>query len=86
MQFLWREINNDRDNLILKYIDIYIQEENINPKWKDVLKEFVIKAVNEVKPSTVELNDSMSFNDYVTVVNLPWGDKFDSEYIPGVVL
>ena len=72
--------------LILKYIDQYIQEENINPDWREIIKDFVIKAVNEVKPSTVELNDSMNFNDYVTILNIPWGDKLDSEYIQGVVL
>jgi len=69
-----------------KYVDLYILEAGINPDWRDILFDFAAKAVTEVRPSSIDLNDSLDFNEYVTIVPIPWGEMFDSKYVAGVVL
>ena len=39
-----------------------------------------------MKPSSVDLNDTLDIVDYVKILKVAWGDMLDSEYIKGVVL
>mgnify|MGYP006890161637 CR=1 FL=1 len=45
-----------------------------------------MKTVELVRPSTVDLNDSMDINDYVKILKVPWGELYDSQFIKGTVL
>ena len=41
-------------------------------EWRDSLPELITKAVNEVKPSSRILNDSMKLTKYVKVLPILW--------------
>lgn len=56
--------------MINKHIDHFVREDNIDVKWKEIIEEFVNRAIDEVKPSSVELNDSLDFNDFVTIIKI----------------
>jgi 1-phosphatidylinositol-3-phosphate 5-kinase len=55
-------------------------------KWHALIHEFVIKAVEQIKPSSKLLNDSMNLNDFVKIKLIPWKDNSRSQYINGVVI
>ena len=44
------------------------------------------KAVDEVRPSSRHLNDSMNFNSFIKIKIINWHDNSKSAYINGVVL
>jgi len=46
----------------------------------------VQKAVDEVRPSSRHLNDSMNFNSFIKIKIINWHDNSKSAYINGVVL
>ena len=65
---------------------MYIQEDGIDPIWRENLIEFASKSVEDVKPSTLELDDKMDITQYVKILCVPWGDIEDSAYVNGVVM
>ena len=55
-------------------------------KWESMLTNFVMKAVEQVKPSSRMLGDSMDINEYVKVKIIDWKDNSRSSYINGIVM
>ena len=55
-------------------------------KWGGKLLEFVKTAVDNVKPSSRLLNDSMNFNSFIKIKIINWKDNSKSAYINGVVM
>ena len=55
-------------------------------KWERILTDFVLKAVEQVKPSSRMLGDSMDINEYVKVKIIDWKDNSRSSYINGIVM
>ena len=51
-----------------------------------MLTNFVMKAVEQVKPSSRMLGDSMDINEYVKVKIIDWKDNSRSSYINGIVM
>ena len=64
-----------------------IKEKNVDgEKWGDLLLDLVNKAVENVKPSSQILRDSMNFNSYIKIKIVNWKDMTKSSYINGIVL
>lgn len=55
-------------------------------KWGSKLLEFVRAAVDNVKPSSRLLNDSMNFNSFIKIKIINYIDNSKSAYINGIVL
>lgn len=56
-------------------IDNVIQQHHIDrPRWKEILKTYVKKAVHTIKTSSKLLNDSIDFNKYIKIVTIEWKD------------
>ena len=43
-------------------------------KWEKMLTDFVIRAVENVKPSSRMLDDSMEINDFIKIKIIDWRD------------
>jgi chaperonin GroEL (HSP60 family) len=54
-------------------------------KWNKLLTDFVLRAVEHVKPSSRMLNDLMDINEWIKVKIVDWVDMSRSQYINGVV-
>ena len=79
-------LHSERSRIIAKYADLYIEEDVIDPIWRDNLIEFATRSVEDVKPSTLDLNDKMDITEYVKILCVPWGEAEDSAYVNGVVM
>ena len=55
-------------------------------KWEKILTTFVMKAVEQVKPSSRMLGDSMDINECIKIKIIDWKDNTRSSYINGLVL
>ena len=55
-------------------------------KWEKFLTDFVMKAVEQVKPSSRMLGDSMDINECIKIKIIDWKDNSRSSYINGLVL
>ena len=55
-------------------------------KWEKMLTEFVMKAVEQVKPSSRMFGDSMDINECIKVKIIDWKDNSKSAYINGIVM
>ena len=55
-------------------------------KWGPKLLEFVSTAVDNVRPSSRMLNDSMNFNSYIKIKIINYLDNSKSTYVNGIVL
>ena len=55
-------------------------------KWEKLLTQFVMKAVEQVKPSSRMLGDSMDINECIKVKIIDWKDNSRSAYINGIVM
>ena len=69
---------------------VVCQQLNINdlsvPKWESMLTKFVLKAVEQVKPSSRMLGDPMDINECIKVKIIDWKDNSRSSYINGIVM
>lgn len=66
--------------------DIISQYKIDSKKWGPKMLEFVQTAVDNVRPSSKSLNDSMNFNSFIKIKIINWIDNSKSAYINGVVL
>jgi len=55
-------------------------------KWESMLTDFVLRAVEQVKPSSRMLGDIMDINEFIKVKIIDWKDNTKSQYINGVVM
>lgn len=55
-------------------------------KWGCKLLEFVSTAVDNVKPSSRLLGDSMNFNTFIKIKIINYADNSKSAYINGIVM
>ena len=55
-------------------------------KWEKLLTGFVMRAVENVKPSSRMLGDSMDINECIKIKIIDWKDNSKSSYINGIVL
>lgn len=55
-------------------------------KWENMLTNFVLKAVEQVQPSSRMLNDGMDINKYIKVKIIDWKDNSKSHMVNGVVM
>ena len=51
-----------------------------------MLTDFVLRAVEQVKPSSRMLGDIMDINEFIKVKIIDWKDNTKSQYINGVVM
>lgn len=54
--------------------------------WGDKLLEFVKTAVDNVRPSSRVLNDTMNFNTFIKIKIVNYIDNSQSKYVNGIVL
>lgn len=54
--------------------------------WGDKLLEFVKTAVDNVRPSSRVLNDTMNFNTFIKIKIVNYVDNSQSKYVNGIVL
>lgn len=55
-------------------------------KWEEILTGFVMQAVEQVKPSSRMLGDSMDINEYIKVKIIDWKDNSRCAYVNGIVM
>ena len=55
-------------------------------KWEAMLTEFVMKAVEQVKPSSRMLGDYMDINEVIKIKIIDWKDNSKSQYVNGIVM
>ena len=55
-------------------------------KWEAKLTEFVLKAVEQVKPLSRMQGDFMDINSYIKVKIIDWKDNSKSSYVDGLVM
>ena len=55
-------------------------------KWESLLTDFVMKAVEQVKPSSRMLGDPMDINECIKVKIIDWKDNSKSQYVNGIVM
>ena len=55
-------------------------------KWESMLTEFVMKAVEAVKPSSRMLGDPMDINECIKIKIIDWKDNSKSAYVNGIVM
>ena len=46
---------------------------------------FVLRAIEQIRPSSRLLNDTMNLNDFVKIKLIDWKDHSMSKYVNGVV-
>ena len=64
-----------------------MEEKKINQeKWGSKLLEYVMKAVENVRPSSRYMSDSMIFNQFIKIKLINWHDNSKSAYINGLVI
>ena len=64
-----------------------MEEKKINQdKWASRLLEYVLKAVENVRPSSRYMSDSMVFNQFIKIKIINWHDNSKSAYINGLVI
>ena len=64
---------------------LFLNELNAD-KWERMLTEFVMTAVEQVKPSSRLYGDSMDINECIKVKIIDWKDNSKSAYINGIVM
>lgn len=55
-------------------------------KWHSLVYGFVLKAAENVRPSSRLLNDSLDINQYVKIKIIDWRDSTKSAYVNGIVM
>jgi hypothetical protein len=64
-----------------------MEEKKINQeKWGSKLLEYVMKAVENVRPSSRYMSDSMIFNQFIKIKLINWHDNSKSAYVNGLVI
>jgi hypothetical protein len=71
---------------ISKIIYDEFSKEVLENDWHSVIADIVTKAVEQVRPSTKLLDDSMNINDYVKVKCIEHENIFLTKYIQGHVM
>lgn len=55
--------------------DKILKEYNVDVlKWRNILYDFMMNAVKNIKPSSRYFNDSIDINKYIKVFLLEWKD------------
>jgi hypothetical protein len=64
-----------------------MEDKKINQeKWGSKLLEYTLKAVENVRPSSRYMSDSMVFNQFIKIKLINWVDSSKSVYINGLVI
>lgn len=72
---------------IEKVVNDQIVKNKLNSKkWQRMLTGFVMKAVEQVQPSSRMLGDIMDINHFIKVKIIDWKDSSKSNYVNGVVM
>ena len=64
---------------------LYLNELS-SKKWEGKLTDFVLRAVESVKPSSRMLGDGMDINHFIKVKIIDWRDNSKSQYVNGLVM
>lgn len=72
---------------ISKVVAEQLLANNLNVrKWHSILYGFIQKAVEQVRPSSRLLNDSIDINQYIKIKIIDWKDQSKSAYVNGIVM
>ena len=64
-----------------------MEDKKVNQeKWGAKLLEYTLKAVENVRPSSRYMSDSMVFNQFIKIKLINWEDSSKSAYINGLVI
>ena len=64
-----------------------MEDKKVNQeKWGSKLLEYTLKAVENVRPSSRYMSDSMVFNQFIKIKLINWVDSSKSAYINGLVI
>ena len=72
---------------IKKIVQDIMEDKKVNQeKWGAKLLEYTLKAVENVRPSSRYMSDSMVFNQFIKIKLINWEDSSKSAYINGLVI
>ena len=58
----------------------------LNESWNDLLKDLIIRALDDVQPDTVDSMDLMDITNYIKIKKIPYQDNSETKYIQGVAI
>ena len=72
---------------IKKIVQDIMEDKKVNQeKWGAKLLEYTLKAVENVRPSSRYMSDSMVFNQFIKIKLINWEYSSKSAYINGMVI
>ncbi len=82
---------NDTYELIMKTLINYVlkinfDDENIISEWKNIIYILVKETLSNLRPCSINLNDSLDINNYIKIKIIPYKDTSMCQVIQGYVL
>ena len=74
------------NNIIDRVTDHIFKSVGVSSNWNDLLKDFIVRALDEVQPDTISENDSMQLIDYIKIKKIPFADTSETAYVQGLLI